>query len=188
MVYQQKMWQSYLVVIVLLVISGYAFVYRLRMPVENQLLQVQQVSNFEECASSGNPVAESNPRTCIAQGKMFTEGFLYNDAGILIVPDGVISGKVTIGPFCPVEKEGVVCNVPMDAYTSRIARLYDSTGTNVIEWRNINTDGTFEFTPPPGNYFIDVYPGGIQNIEKQKVEVLSAGVINVSVIVDTGIR
>ncbi len=31
------------------------------------------ITNFEECAGAGNPVAESYPRQCIANGKSFTE-------------------------------------------------------------------------------------------------------------------
>ena len=188
MVYQQKMWQSYLVVVALLVLSVYAFMYRLSMPVETRVPTDQQISNFEECVSAGNPVMESFPRQCADGGKTFTEGVLYNDSGIEIVSDGAIFGKVEIGPFCPVESEGVQCNPPTEAYTSRIARLYDSTGTHVIEWRNIKDDGTFEFSPPPGEYYIDVYPGGMGPVEKQWVEVVSDEGTGVLVVIDTGIR
>ena len=148
----------------------------------------EQVSNFEECASAGNPIMESFPRQCADGGKTFTEGVLYNDSGNEIVPDGAIFGKVEIGPFCPVEREGVPCNPPTEAYTSRIARLYDSTGTHVIEWRNIKDDGTFEFSPPPGEYYVDVYPGGMGPVEKQWVEVVSDEGTGVLIVIDTGIR
>ncbi|MBP6856057.1 MAG: hypothetical protein KBC42_03080 [Candidatus Pacebacteria bacterium] len=188
MVYQQKMWQSYLVFFLFLALTVYAFVYRLSMPVETPIPTGEQVSNFEECASAGNPIMESFPRQCADGGKTFTEGVLYNDSGNEIVPDGAIFGKVEIGPFCPVEREGVPCNPPTEAYTSRIARLYDSTGTHVIEWRNIKDDGTFEFSPPPGEYYVDVYPGGMGPVEKQWVEVVSDEGTGVLIVIDTGIR
>ncbi len=188
MVFQQKMWQSYLVVSILLVVTGYAFVYRLNMPVVQSLPTDKQVSNFEECVQSGNPVQESFPRKCSSGEKTFVEGVLYNDSGIEIVPDGAILGRVEIGPFCPVEKEGVPCSPPTEAYTSRIARLYDRTGTHVIEWRNIHDDGTFEFTPPPGEYYVDVYPGGMGDVEKQWVHVVSDEGTGVVIVIDTGIR
>ncbi len=33
----------------------------------------QEITNFEECAKAGNPVMESYPRQCAANGKTFTE-------------------------------------------------------------------------------------------------------------------
>src|SRR3989344_1980362 len=32
-----------------------------------------QINNFEECAAAGNPVMESYPRQCSADGRTFTE-------------------------------------------------------------------------------------------------------------------
>lgn len=170
-----------------MVLSGYAFVYRLSMPVKNVIPTDQQVSNFEECALVG-AILETLPRRCIYNSNSFIEGVSYSDAGNEIVPDGAIFGKVEIGPFCPVEIEGVPCNPPTEAYTSRIARLYDSTGTHMIEWRNIKEDGTFEFSPPPGEYYVDVYPGGMGPVEKQWVEVVSDEGTGVLIVIDTGIR
>ncbi len=158
------------------------------MPIEIPIPTDQQVSNFEECANAGNPIMESFPRQCADGGKTFTEDVLYNDSGNEIVPDGTISGRVEIGPFCPVEQEGVVCNIPTSAYTSRIARLYDSEGENVIEWRNIKEDGTFEFSPPSGIYFVDVSPGGIGPTEKHQIQVFSNQISPLVISIDTGIR
>mgnify|MGYP003418508016 FL=1 len=188
MVYQQKMWQSYLVFFLFFALTIYAFVYRLSIPIETPIPTDQQVSNFQECASAGNPIMESFPRQCAHEGKTFVENILYNDSGVEIVPDGTIKGRLEIGPFCPVVQEGVQCNVPTEAYTSRIAQLYESTGVHVIEWRNIKDDGTFEFSPPPGIYFVDVSPGGMGPVPKQKIEVFSDSVSIVIIDVDTGIR
>ncbi len=188
MVYQQKMWQSYLVVIVFFALSVYAFIWRFSNPPETPIPTGEQISNFKECENAGNPIMESYPRQCMDHGKTFFEDVLYDDSGKEIVADGAIFGRVEIGPFCPVEKEGVPCSPPTEAYTSRIARLDDSRGTNVIEWRNIKEDGTFEFSPPPGEYYVDVYPGGMGAVEKQWVEVVSDEGTGVVIVIDTGIR
>jgi len=40
---------------------------------ENQNIPVGTIINFEECAAAGNPVMESYPRQCRANGQTFTE-------------------------------------------------------------------------------------------------------------------
>lgn len=40
---------------------------------ENQNVPVSTITNFEECAAAGNPVMESYPRQCRANGQNFTE-------------------------------------------------------------------------------------------------------------------
>lgn len=40
---------------------------------ENQNVPVSAITNFDECAAAGNPVMESYPRRCSANGQTFTE-------------------------------------------------------------------------------------------------------------------
>lgn len=37
---------------------------------------IQDITNFEECAAAGNPVMESHPRQCRANGQVFVEQLL----------------------------------------------------------------------------------------------------------------
>src|SRR3989344_9069321 len=66
--------------------------------------------------------------------------------------EGIIQGKVTVGPICPVEQEGVPCPVPPEAYTSREVILYSSDGKTEITRMHFREDGTYEFSLPPGIY------------------------------------
>jgi hypothetical protein len=50
-----------LLFIAIFILSGCAFV------------QPNQITNFEECVAAGNPVMESYPRQCRADGQTFVE-------------------------------------------------------------------------------------------------------------------
>lgn len=72
-----------------------------------------------------------------------------------------IKGKVSIGPICPVEREGVPCPVPPEAYTSREIVVYKSDGKTEVKRSTINTDGTYSFKLIPGSYILDTARKGI---------------------------
>ncbi|MCK6462570.1 MAG: hypothetical protein L6Q29_01990 [Candidatus Pacebacteria bacterium] len=72
-----------------------------------------------------------------------------------------IKGKVSIGPICPVEKEGEPCSVPPEAYTSREIVVYKSDGKTEVKRSAINTDGTYLFNLKPGSYILDTARKGI---------------------------
>lgn len=62
-----------LVLIVILSIGAYIFW---------QKSQEKSITNFQECVDAGNPVAESYPRTCTANGQTFTEKVDENKVGL----------------------------------------------------------------------------------------------------------
>ncbi len=101
---------------------------------------------------------------------------------------GFISGHVTIGPFCPVEREGEPCKVPPEAYTSREAIVYAGNETTVKERVRLDTQGNYKVTLAPGNYFIQIEPAGIGPGEKKKATVKSKQTTVVDFDIDTGIR
>jgi hypothetical protein len=103
---------------------------------------------------------------------------------------GVISGKVTIGPICPVEKIGEPCPVPASAYTSRQVIAYDQTGKNVVQKTYFNPNGTFAFALPAGTYVIDIFKTGIERSPDLPITVtVKAGeTVRVDFSIDTGIR
>lgn len=67
-----------LLLVLLVVLGGVAYYYKFYQttpPVsnENQNIPVSTITNFDECAAAGNPVMESYPRQCRADGKNFIE-------------------------------------------------------------------------------------------------------------------
>src|SRR3989344_291615 len=86
---------------------------------------------------------------------------------------GYISGHVTIGPFCPVEREGEPCDAPPEAYTSREAIAYGSDAVTVKARTHLSAEGNYTLTLPPGKYFVQITPAGIGPGEKKPVTVRS---------------
>lgn len=101
---------------------------------------------------------------------------------------GNIAGHINIGPFCPVVREGELCPVPPEAYSSRKVIVYGSNKTTIKEMVNIDKNGDYKVTLTPGTYFLQVEPAGIGPGEKKKVVVISSKTSTVDFDIDTGIR
>lgn len=103
---------------------------------------------------------------------------------------GVIKGKVDVGPICPVEREGVPCPVPPEAYTSRQIVIYKAGSKTEVARAAINPNGTYLFELAPGSYTLDIARQGIDYGKDLPYSfVISAGEtqeFNFSI--DTGIR
>ena len=104
------------------------------------------------------------------------------------IAGGYVSGYVNIGPFCPVEREGVPCAVPPEAYTSREVVVYQSDRFTEKERVNLDKDGNYKITLGPGNYFAQIEPAGIGPGEKKPFTVISFQTTTVDFDIDTGIR
>jgi SanA protein len=102
--------------------------------------------------------------------------------------NGFIAGSVSIGPFCPVEREDEPCKAPPEAYTSREVIIYTSNGATVKERGNLDTEGNYKMALPPGNYFVQIEPAGIGPGEKKPATVKSKEITTVDFDIDTGIR
>lgn len=103
---------------------------------------------------------------------------------------GLIKGKVSVGPICPVERPGVPCPVPPEAYTSREVILYAANGTTAIKRMHFAADGTYHFEVPAGIYVLDIPRqgiGGSSDLPKT-LTVSSDETLEVNFSIDTGIR
>jgi hypothetical protein len=106
------------------------------------------------------------------------------------VPNGdvnqTISGKVSIGPLCPVEP----CPDPQpDIYSSRKIILIPEEGEPLIF--ELKKDGSFEARVEPGLYDLDISDCdflGCQSTLPIKVDVKQNEGLYVEIIIDTGIR
>lgn len=101
---------------------------------------------------------------------------------------GYISGHVTIGPICPVERIDHPCVVPPEVYTSRNVIVYESDKTTVNEKIALDTKGDYKIALIAGTYWVQIEPAGIGAGEKKKVTVTSSTVSTVDFNIDTGIR
>lgn len=101
---------------------------------------------------------------------------------------GYVSGKVSIGPFCPVERVDQPCTLPVEAYTSRSVVIYEADQVTVKEKVGLDKEGKYTVPVGPGTYFLQIQPAGIGPGEKKKVIVTSFKTSVVDFDIDTGIR
>ena len=105
-------------------------------------------------------------------------------------PQGIIEGTVTIGPFCPVEREDVECKVPPEAYAARKILIYDQDGTRLLKELNIGPDGNFTGRLDPGWYVVDITRAGIDSSPDVPayVRIRPSATSFMDISIDTGIR
>lgn len=104
------------------------------------------------------------------------------------VAAGYLVGHVTIGPFCPVEREGEPCKTPESAYTSREAIVYAENTATVIDRVNLDKNGNYNLTLGPGKYYVQIDPAGIGKGEKKYAVIKSFETTTINFDIDTGIR
>jgi hypothetical protein len=101
---------------------------------------------------------------------------------------GYLTGHITIGPFCPVERVDDPCKTPESAYTSREALVYASNSTTVINRVHLDKNGNYNFALTPGKYFVQIDPAGIGKGEKKPATIKASETTVINFDIDTGIR
>ncbi len=103
---------------------------------------------------------------------------------------GVLAGKVTIGPICPVEREDMPCPIPPEVYTSREMIVYTSDGKTVVARAHLDATGHYHFDLAPGTYTVDMSDSGMASspVLPSKVEIRSGKRTELDIDIDTGIR
>jgi hypothetical protein len=148
---------------------------------------------FDACPSPGTPPID--PVACTMDAKLCSDGSGVGRTApycefALCPGEGAITGKVTIGPICPVERPGVPCPVPTEVYTSREIILYASNGITEIARRHFTSSGTYQFNVVAGTYVIDIPQqgvGGSGDVPK-KITVGAGKTVQFDFSIDTGIR
>ncbi len=103
---------------------------------------------------------------------------------------GTLTGKVSVGPICPVEQAGVPCITPLSAYTSRGIIIYTNTNHSVVKEVSFKSDGTFETSLPLGTYILELKPSGVDRAEgfPKTITITSNQKTEVNISIDTGVR
>lgn len=101
---------------------------------------------------------------------------------------GTVTGKVTIGPICPVERVDEPCVIPPETYTSRKVIVYGPTESVKVSETTLNPDGSYTLSLTPGNYWLQIAPAGIGPGEKKPVSIKANKTTTLDFNVDTGIR
>ena len=103
---------------------------------------------------------------------------------------GALEGKVSVGPVCPVEREGEPCNIPAEVYTSREVLVFTPDKKSLMARAHLDTEGKYRFELDPGTYVVELAPSGIDRSgDLPKTIVIEAGKSQTfDFSVDTGIR
>jgi hypothetical protein len=156
------------VLILILILGGIAFGASSLSP-KNSVLSTNNNSDFNPTpADTGK--SEPNP-----------------DSGSRVAA-GYVTGHISIGPNCPVERVDEPCPPSPEAYSSRKVIVYDADGSTVNVTGKIDSKGNYNIPLGPGKYFIQIQPAGIGAGEKKPVTIKSweTGVVDFDI--DTGIR
>lgn len=103
---------------------------------------------------------------------------------------GTLSGQVSIGPICPVEREGVVCTPSPEAYASREFIVLDSNQKEVTRFR-ADAMGSYSISILPGTYTVVSAKTGMGYMSKDlpsTITIKSGQSTTLNIDIDTGIR
>ncbi len=103
---------------------------------------------------------------------------------------GILEGRVSVGPICPVEREGEPCKVPPEVYTSREVLAFTPDKKSLMARIHLDTEGKYRFELDPGTYVVELAPNGIDSSgDLPKTITIEAGKSQVfDFSIDTGIR
>jgi len=124
----------------------------------------------------------------VVLGVLIVAVISYYSVYIPFTQYGTIEGKVTIGPFCPVEPPSG-CPPPPGAYTSRHIMLQPSLGKKIFI--PLNETGNFEARVNVGTYVLDLTNCtflGCDGALPVEVVIKKNQVTQLDIEIDTGIR
>ena len=103
---------------------------------------------------------------------------------------GRLSGIVTIGPNCPVQRDDMPCPTPPSAYATRKILVMDEQGTKVLFAVDIESQGLYVIDLAPAKYRIELKPNGIDRAAELPavVDIHANSVTTLNVNIDTGLR
>ncbi len=134
--------------------------------------------------------------------KIIVNGFVKEfDIGSVVIDEGMglLQGKVTIGPLCPVEP----CNIPpillAEVYITRKIVIYDQVTKLRVKETKLDKEGFYALSLKPGKYIVDVTdsdgnilplqePRNFGNAIPEEAEIMIGKVTILNFDIDTGIR
>ncbi len=111
-------------------------------------------------------------------------------AGCIQRETGVLQGKVTIGPLCPVEPCRISPDQMEKVYEMRKILIYDANRQSLLEEVNISRNATYRIELNPGSYVVDINRIGIDRSAEVpgKINIEPGKTVVLDINIDTGIR
>jgi len=103
--------------------------------------------------------------------------------------NGVLEGKVSIGPITPVQPTTPV-PTPPEVYAARKVLVYDRYHSKLIETVSLDNNGYYSVKLKPGMYVVDInYAGMDRSSDVPKTIEIEAGhTVQLNISIDTGLR
>jgi len=103
---------------------------------------------------------------------------------------GILEGRVTISPLCPVEPCHISSEQLAQIYAAEKIIIYSENKTSVVKEFSPNSGGNYSIELNPGNYVIDIERkgiGGSGNLPAD-IKIESGKMVTLNIDIDTGIR
>jgi len=112
----------------------------------------------------------------------------------LLTGSGVLKGKISIGPICPVERipPDPACLPTMETYKAWATAVWTVNKISKVATLSPKLDGTYEIDLPAGNYVVDfevsrTFGVGGSNLPKA-ISIANKDTTTLNINIDTGIR
>jgi hypothetical protein len=107
---------------------------------------------------------------------------------------GILKGKISIGPICPVETDPPLpgCKATLETYKAYQTAVWKSNKKNYLVKIEPDIDGNFQTELPEGEYYIDFEDKRVVRIGGAnfplEFKISNAHTTNLDIHIDTGIR
>jgi len=103
--------------------------------------------------------------------------------------NGVLEGKVSIGPITPVQQSTPV-PTPPEVYAARKVLVYDSVHNKLLYTISLDDSGNYRVELAPGTYVVDTNHAGIDRSSDvpKTIEIESGITVVLNISIDTGLR
>jgi hypothetical protein len=112
----------------------------------------------------------------------------------MVTGNGVLKGKISIGPICPVETipPQPQCQPTRDTYNSYATAVWTSDKKNKVTTIIPNIDGTYQIDLPAGDYVLDYATARTNGVGGSNLptafSIVDKDTLTINVSIDTGIR
>jgi hypothetical protein len=103
--------------------------------------------------------------------------------------NGMLEGKVSIGPIIPVQSTTPVPTPPA-VYAARKVLVYDNQQSKLLHTVSLDDAGNYRIALKPGRYVVDINHAGIDRSSEvpKTIEIKPGSTLVLNIDIDTGIR
>ncbi len=143
-------------------------------------------------------VEEEGPYLCNGDGFRCEDGTIVGRTGprceftacpgVHPAANGILKGRVTLSPTCPVERFPADPNCAPKAYVTRVSAILEINPDVVVETMT-NENGEYELSLAPGAHFVHADSGRVfPTCGKERIEIKSGQTLVLDLDCDSGIR